>query len=363
MQADGADLRRGALNLLAGCAGARAGESLLIVREPEDEDFFDPALVDALAREAERYGLTVTLREVPFDPEAAALPEELAEAVARAAHTLFLARLGDQLRFQAMPAGSRAVVSYVLDREGLASCFGTAPYADFLALKRAFDALWASAAQIRITCRRGTDLQGRSVSGAGAHPADTSVRRFPMQIFAPVPAAAFSGRVAVAHMLCGTGSRYYQPFGFRLDAPLSAVIAGGRLLRFEGDAATVARAQAHHADIAGRYGIDGGFVHSWHAGIHPGCAFTRPAHGHYERWSGSAFGNPRILHFHTCGAYAPGEICWNVIDPTVTADGVMVYDAGRIIPEAVPGMQAILAGSPHLATLFAQPDRRIGLDD
>lgn len=363
MQVDGADLRRGALNLLVGCVGARAGQSLLIVREPDGEDFFEPGLADFLTSEAAGLGLAVTVREEPFDPEATALPSSLAEATTGVDHTLFLARLGDQLRFQAMPPGSRATVSYVLDLEGLASCFGTAPYADFLALKRVFDALWAEASEIRITCRHGTDLLGRSSAAAGVRPADTSVRRFPMQIFAPVPAAGFSGRVAVAHMLCGTGSRYYQPFGFRLDAPLSAMVAEGRLLRFEGDAATVARAEAHHADIAGRYGIDGGFVHSWHAGIHPGCAFRRSAHGDYERWSGSAFGNPRILHFHTCGAYAPGEICWNVIDPTVTADGVTVYDAGRILPEAVPGMPEILAGSPHLAALFASPDRRIGLDE
>ncbi len=69
----------------------------------------------------------------------------------------------------------------------------------------------------------------------------------------------------------------------------------------------MARAEAQYAHVAGLYGIDGGIVHSWHAGIHPGCAFAGSAHDSYERWSGSAFGNPRLLHFHTCGAYAPGR--------------------------------------------------------
>jgi hypothetical protein len=165
----------------------------------------------------------------------------------------------------------------------------------------------------------------------------------------------------VAHLLCGTGSRYYRPFGMRLDRPLVAVIAGGRLLRWEGDATDVARAQAHYDHVAGLYGLDGGIVHSWHAGIHPGCAYPGSAHDNYERWSGSAFGNPRLLHFHTCGAYAPGEICWNVIDPTIEADGSVIYAAGRIRPESVPGTSEIVAANPDLQALFDRPDPRIGL--
>ncbi len=109
----------------------------------------------------------------------------------------------------------------------------------------------------------------------------------------------------------------------------------------------MARAEAQYAHVAGLYGIDGGIVHSWHAGIHPGCAFAGSAHDSYERWSGSAFGNPRILHFHTCGAYAPGEICWNIVDPTVVVDGAVIWDAGRIRLDAVPGAAAILERHPR----------------
>ena len=152
------------------------------------------------------------------------------------------------------------------------------------------------------------------------------------------------------------------PFGIKLETTLFAVIAGGRLLRLDGEAHQVRRAERHCAHVSGLYGIDAGVVHSWHAGIHPGCAYPGSAHDHYERWSGSAFGNPRLLHFHTCGAYAPGEICWNIVDPTIIVDGVVIWRAGRIEPDAVPGARSVLDRHPEVAMLFKEPERRIGLD-
>jgi hypothetical protein len=368
------DFRRSALNLLRDCAGARPGETLLILAEDPGLGFYGPGLAEAVAREAKGLGLDVSLRMIGFSSDADTLPPELVPVVQAADHTLFLARLGDQLRFRAMPEGSRPIVSYALDRESFASPFGSAPYGAFVALKKAFDRHFAHARSIRVTCPLGTAFEGHVVPAptpdGGAQeaaketarePADVTIKRFPMSVFAPVDATGFRGRVAVAHLLCGTGSRYYAPFGLKLGSTLHAVIEGGRLLRFEGEAGEVARAEAHYAHVAGLYGIDGGVVHSWHAGIHPGCAFAGSAHDSYERWSGSAFGNPRLLHFHTCGAYAPGEICWNIVDPTIVVDGEVIWDGGRIRLEAVPGAAAVLEGHPGLSDLFARPESRIGL--
>jgi hypothetical protein len=195
----------------------------------------------------------------------------------------------------------------------------------------------------------------------GGEPADVGIKRFPVSVFAPLDAASFSGKVAVAHLLVGTGSKYYQPYGIPLTATLFAHIAEGRIQRWDGPPGEVARAEAHYARVAGLFGIDAGFVHSWHAGIHPGCAYPEPAEANYERWSGSAFGNPRLLHFHTCGAYAPGEICWNVVDPTIHVDGVAVWRDGVITTGSVPGAGAILAAHPEAAALFANPARATGL--
>jgi hypothetical protein len=81
----------------------------------------------------------------------------------------------------------------------------------------------------------------------------------------------------------------------------------------------------------------------------------------FERWSGGAFGNPRLLHFHTCGAYAPGEICWNVVDPTIEVDGRVIWRAGRIDLDAVPGAATIVRSYPEVARLFEVPARDIGI--
>ena len=106
---DAADLRRGALNLLLGCADARRGEKLLIVAEDPGLGFYGAGLAEAVAHEAEALGLVVTVRIIGFSPEADTLPPDLLSMVEAADHTLFLARLGDQLRFRAMPPGSRPI--------------------------------------------------------------------------------------------------------------------------------------------------------------------------------------------------------------------------------------------------------------
>lgn len=363
MALDAEALERGARNLILGCAGASPGERLLIIREDPGHGYFREGLAEAVAGAAQRLGLLVRTVEAPFDPDADRLSPDLEAEVRGSDHALFLARLGDQLRFKAMPPGSRPIVSYALDREALASAFGTAPYQAFLHLKSRFNALFGSAGSIRVTCPRGTDYSGAiSAAERPDEPADVAIKRFPMSVFAPIDAAGFSGRIAVAQLLVGTGSRYYQPYGIALHSTLLAHVSRGRLLHWEGPPGEVARAEAHYGHVAGLFGIDAGFVHSWHAGIHPGCGFPGSAHDAYERWSGSAFGNPRLLHFHTCGAYAPGEICWNIVDPTVEVDGVVIWEAGRIRIERVPGAAAILDSHPELRALFEAPDRRTGLE-
>ncbi len=365
MLADEEALRQGALNLLLGCAGARAGETLLILEEDAALGYYGADLAHVIAKVAQSIGVRTSVLDVPFSEAADMLTPELERAIRGADHTLFLARLGDQLRFRAMPPGARPIVSYVLDTAALASPFGSASYAGFVALKQAFHELFAGAGEIRITCARGTDVRGCLTQPPQLdqvrQPADVSIKRYPVSVFAPLDAAGFAGKVAVAHLMVGTGSRYYQPYGIPLASTLIAHIAGGRLMRWEGDPLDCSRAAAHYEHVAGLFGIDKDVVHSWHAGIHPGCAYLQSAHDHYERWSGSAFGNPRLLHFHTCGAYAPGEICWNVVDPTICVDSVDIWRDGRIMIAHVPGAQAVIDHDPQLRDLFDNPSSAIGL--
>jgi hypothetical protein len=134
---------------------------------------------------------------------------------------------------------------------------------------------------------------------------------------------------------------------------------GHRITGFSGQDAQAA--QAHYARVAAMLNLDAGFIHSWHAGIHPGCGYPREAAEDPARWGCGAFGNPRVLHFHSCGAEPPGEISLNVIDPTIALDGVPVWQDGRLHPERVAGGAQVLATYPCLAAAFAAPARSVGL--
>ena len=351
----------GALNLLRDCAQARPGDRLLIAHEAAHLGYYGACALPCVAAAAQDLGLEVRTHDVGFCAQTPRIDAALARAMEHADIIVFLARLGDQLRFSEMPAGKRIVVCYALDAESLGTPFGTVPHAAMTELKTLIGGALRAARQVRITCAAGTDVRGIPTlpDGAGS---DTTLRRFPLSVFQPVPATTFSGRVALCGFLTGTGSLYYAPYTVTTRAPLHAVFARGRLIGFDGAAEDVRAAERHYDTIAHRFGIDRDMVHSWHAGIHPGCAFPDPAQGNYERWSGSAFGNPRILHFHTCGAYAPGEISWNVLDPTIMIDGVKVWQDGMLHPERLAGGEALLDAWPGLADICAAPDRRVGLD-
>ncbi len=361
LMTEDAAISRGVHNLLINCAGAKSGDTLLLIREDHRLGYYGPGLAEAIASHAEALGLKVRLHEVPVLPDAEDLPSDVAKAFGGADHALFLARLGDQLRFRALPAGAQPIVSYVLDTETLSSPFAAASYQAFVDLKAVFNAMFFTAENIRVTCARGTDFHGRVSPSVGQNAADVAIKRFPLPVFAPLDATGFTGRVAVAHFLAGTGSKYYAPYGLPLTGTLFAQIERARVVEWQGDKAEVAKLRAHYAFVADRYRLDGDAVHSWHAGIHPACAYRQVAHDNFERWSGGAFGNPRLLHFHTCGTYAPGEICWNIVDPTILVDGRTVWREGRIDVDAVPGMRDCLHQHPGIAALYAAPVQDIGI--
>ncbi|GAB5447740.1 hypothetical protein [Gymnodinialimonas sp.] len=347
----------GARNLLHTCAKARVGQSLLLAVEPASLGYFDAAVVDCVAQEARELGLHVRRVDVGFEPEAPRLTKALLEQMQLADIVVFFARLGDQLRFCEMPAGKTIITCFAATIEQLGSGFGTGDHRGMKAIKEAVDQALTRAHEVRLTCPNGTDVRGMpQMDGV-----ETSVTRFPLSVFAPIPAGGFSGRVAMAGFLTGTGSRYYAPYHIDLDGPLFAHLKDGRLTGFEGAARDVAQADAHYDRVAKRYGLDRNAVHSWHAGIHPGCGFPWEMADHPERWGGTAFGNPRIAHFHTCGAEAPGEISWNVIDPTITLDGVPVWQDGTFHADLLPGGADILAAYPDIAAMVARPDRAIGV--
>src|SRR5262245_28424391 len=111
---------RGVRNLLDACAQARSGDRLLIVEEEAALGFYGEGLGDAVARRAAQAGLQVERRQVAFSPCVDEMPGELNDALQTSDHALFLARVGDQLRFSDIPGAAKPIVSYVLDRDALA---------------------------------------------------------------------------------------------------------------------------------------------------------------------------------------------------------------------------------------------------
>ena len=349
---------RGARNLLINCAKARVGERLLIAYEPPEFGYFDTSAVEVVQRTALAMGLDVTVANVGFNPGNPHLPADLLALFEAADVILFLARLGDQLRFSQMPQGKKIIVSFALSEELFGSGFAVGHYEAFARLKQSTNVALAAAREVRLTCPLGSDVRGRPhmvLTPEG----DTTVMRFPMSVFTPVPAYSFSGRVALT-FLTGTGSKYYDDYTIEFDRPVFAVMEEGRMQRFEGAPKDTARAEAHYDRVAAELGVDRNFVHSWHAGIHPGCGYPWPRTDNTERWGGVAFGNPRVLHFHTCGAYAPGEISWNVFDPTIEVDGVTYWENGVFHADRLADGPEILTDFPCAAALFADPERNIG---
>lgn len=354
------DLRLGAENLLVTCAGLSAGDRVLVLQEEAGHDYYDQGIVDAVVDTAQDLNIQTDVRVVPFDPMGGTISDDLIAAMQQADRTVFLSRTGDQLRFNGAMSGISPIMSYALDADMLASGFGRAHYHGFVALKDAVNALFAGARDIRVTCPLGTDFSGPGADYAPSGAADVSVTRFPMSVFAPVPASGFSGVLMQDGFLVGTGSKFYEPYGCELHEPLGVHFDNTRLTHFSGHEMDVHCAQMHYAKVGKMFDLDPMTMHSWHAGIHPGCAYTMPAAENFERWSGGAFGNPRLMHFHTCGDYAPGEISLNVLDPTITIDGVAVWKDGVLDPERVPGATAILAQYPSMQAVFDAPAQEVG---
>ncbi len=348
----------GAENLLLNCAGLHDGESALIVHEDPRLGWYDAAMVEIIVEVGRKL-------DIELQPLEVGAPQNIRDSRvidAMAAHncTLFLSRIGDQDRFAEPQPGKRIVMCYIRSEDMLASAFAGVSYGATQAIKKALDLLLSRAHRIEIQCALGTDCGLEQEPGELAELSDVSIRRFPLGVVTPIDAAAMSGRVAVADYLTPTGSNVYQPANVELGQPVFAAIESGRIAGFDGDADTVASVEQHYRHVAQQFGIDASVVHSWHVGLHPGLAYLQSAASDPDRWSNTVFNHPRVLHFHTCGAYAPGEICWMVKDPTVLLDGKPLWHRGVLQVNDFTETRACLQQWPELAPLYAQEAGPIG---
>ncbi|MEM6988592.1 MAG: hypothetical protein AAF499_18950 [Pseudomonadota bacterium] len=277
------DLRDGVDNLLINCGELRAGDTLLVLHEDPRDGYYDQDVADAVMARAAELGIDATLSVLAFDPLQSELCDKLIRSMQAADRTLFLSRTGDQIRFDDSMRGIRPIMSYTLDAEMLASGMGRAPYQGFVALKDAINALLADATRVRVTCALGSDFSGPGVAFPPTGAEDVTVKRFPLSVFAPVPAERFSGVVVQSGFLTGTGSKRYEPYTCTLRNPIAVRIQGTSIVGIEGDAADVQAAHAHYARVAALFNLNPMTVHSWHAGIHPGCSYATPRSSKIEQ--------------------------------------------------------------------------------
>lgn len=347
-----AALEAGASNLLENCVGLEAGDTILIVREDAAHGYCDDIAPGVIEDRARRSGARVETMLAPLIDGPDAFPGDVRAAMERADHTIFFGRLGDQVRFVELSGHGTKTMCYALDEGFLGSAFCSLPHRLMEELKRRLEAALDAAEHWRITCPLGTDVSGRFEPPADGGHEDFSLRLFPVTTFRPVPCRSMTGRVALSHWLMATGNRTYAPDEVMLDATVFAAIENGRITGLEGPTAEAGKVRAHHDFVGETFGIDPDLVHSWHVGINPQTFYPRPAESDLERWGGISFGSPRYLHFHACGDYAPGEICWSLFDATILIDGEAFWKDGRFTFLERDENRTLIDATPGAEPLF-----------
>lgn len=350
-------------NLLFRCMGLERGMSLTIVGEENSGDYYSASLADAIAAYARSTGVQASVVRGPLMDDPDTLPPTIATAIESAEHLLFVSRIGDQLRFSRNEGRGTRTMCYALDERTFATRFCSADYLFFVELMRIVNAAIWGQKEIVITCPAGTRLVGTSPPEIADSDDDVTLKRFPMTVFRPVPANTFSGTLAISRWLCTTGSRLYRPDSAVVSGIVQARIENGRIVGFDGARSDVQIVQGHYDYVARTFDLDRDAVHSWHAGFHPHNGYEGLAADNLARWSGTIFGNPRYLHAHTCGDYAPGEICISVFDPTVTVDGEAFWCNGRFTFAQKAAVQALMDRYTGIRELYDRPVVDIGLGD
>ncbi|UCF99140.1 MAG: hypothetical protein JSV89_06275 [Spirochaetaceae bacterium] len=339
------DPREGARNLLLNCIGVRPGQRITIAAEDPAEDFYDALAAACIFEVAEELGCQASLLPCPCVSGPESLPQSVIAALTEADHVIFQARAGDQVRFTELSGTASKTMSYALDIGLLGSEFCTLHHGFMREVLEQFEAELNAAKTWRITCPLGTDVMGTQIPAShdGGTVEDFTLLLFPVPIFRPVSCATMNGRVAVAHWLMSTANHVYENSFLRLDRPLMAVIEAGRIVDFEGPKDLSLRVREHYQRVGHLFDIEENVVHSWHAGIHPKALYPLNATSNIERWGSVAFANPRYLHFHTCGNYAPGEIAWSLFDTQVELDGKVYWQTGRFTYLDKPELRSRLA--------------------
>jgi len=335
------ELKPGARNLLETCAGAQAGDRVLLVGEEGQDLYFDPALCGAVAEVARDLGMQPEVVMAAPVADASEFPETVRVAMDRADRTIFFSRLGDQVRFNLGGDKAKAVMTYTLDLDYLAAPFASA---DFAVMKQVHDALLdliLNAKAYRITGDCGTDLTSEIKAGRADAVADFALELFPVMIFPPVNCHNMNGVLAIKHFVTSSSTRAYEDSTLVLDQPVMVTVEDSRMVGFEGPDALVTRLKSQLERAAALTGGDPWLINSWHTGINPGTYYQGDPYEDLEKWGTVAYGSPRYTHIHAAGI-DPGDAAFHLMDMTIAFDGETVWDKGRFVFLDRPEIQAMM---------------------
>ena len=338
------DPRAGAEFLIKDAIGAKSGETLAIIAEDPGLGIYDAMVPLCVADVADQLGITTKIISVGHHVGLEGISPEVMHALTHFDHVLFQSRLGDSLRFSNIPGSASKTMSYALDISILGGVSCTVPHRVMEAVRAAYDQRADTTRNWRITCANGTDISGTQDVDmvASGDVEDFTVTRYPVCAPRPIACNRASGVVALSHWLMASGNRYYPDDELLLSEPVFAHVDNGRIQGFDGPDALVADVHTYYERVGEYFGLNPWSVHSWHAGINPGARYPIRGERGLERWGKVAFANPRYLHFHTCGNYAPGEIAWSIFDATVEFDGETMWDQGKLIFLDGPEVKTIL---------------------
>ncbi|SLN42252.1 hypothetical protein ROA7450_02055 [Roseovarius albus] len=334
----------GARNLLRNCVQISKGQSLLLITEDRQIDYFENAVIDIIADKARDMGATVLTLSTPRASGPDDVPEALNAAMTQVDHTVFLNRIGDQMRFRSLPGTGSKTMVYTLDVDTLASRAATYDHDFMVRMVALFNGALDSKKTWHITCPAGTDVSGEmpAPKPVSAESGGFAVRLFPMSVHKPISAQTMNGKIVLQRWVTGTNTHAYSPEVHYLKTPITIHVENGHSTDIQGNGPDVEAFRAHARMVAEKFGLDETLIHSWHHGLNPGTGYFAAAKDDPVRWNGMIFGSPRHLHFHTCGDYPPGEINWHIIDPTVRFDDEAFLTDGEVTFFQTDATQALL---------------------
>jgi hypothetical protein len=344
-------LNKSIRNLLNNCAELNKNDSLLIISEDSKYGWYDKDIAVAVYNFAKsQLGLSTELLIVG-EPKNNS-KNTLEKIIDDYDCAIFFARIGDQERFEKPSSNTKRIMSYVRNIDSLCSSFASTNYVEMKKFKDVINKIIFGANNIEISCPLGTKLKG-TINKRNIDPSkDTTVLRFPVVVPAPILAKKFSGEVVLTGYLTSTGSKVYEPMSLKVNSPVTASIINGKIANFNGDKKVVKKIEKHYEKVSKTFDIEHDIVHSWHAGINPGIHYASSVEEDPDRWSNTIFPSPKYLHFHTCGNYAPGEICWMIANHNIKIDNVPIWENGILKVDSFDETVQYLENSSDLRNLY-----------